>query len=84
MTDNVHSLTEKEKVELGLKGMLLLTAKIPNIPATPQESVDRVIDVHGELDQAEGNDNSKPGDNAVRLGTGTSQIQAGTEAKGSL
>lgn len=53
ITDNVDKLTEVQKVELGLKGLSLLISKLPNIPATPQESVDRIVDVKGELEQAE-------------------------------
>lgn len=72
--DNVDKLNEVQKVELGLKGLALIVSKLPQVPATPQESVDRVVDVHGELNKAELNDNPKPSNDAVRLGTGETEI----------
>lgn len=54
--DNYEKLTDVQKVELGLKGLSMLVAKLPSIPATPSESVQRVVDVHGELEKAESNE----------------------------
>lgn len=73
---NEHALDARQKVELGLRGMQMLIAKMPNLPATPKESLQNVVDVHGELEKAENNDNAKPGNNPIRMGTGETQIQA--------
>lgn len=73
--DNYQKLSDREKVELGLKGMALLISKIPILPATPDESVQRVIDVHGELEKAEANANTRPTDDAICVGTSETEIQ---------
>lgn len=82
--DNYKDLNAVQRVELGLKGLALLVSKLPSLPATPDASVQRVIDVRGELESAEKNENIKPGSDAVRMGTGETQIQAGTEAERGL
>ena len=74
IVENQEKLTPRDKVELGLKGMALLIQRLPNIPATPEESVQRVIDVHGSLEKAESNANTRPSDDGVRMGTSPPQI----------
>lgn len=72
--DNYYKLSPKDRVEIGLRGMGLLISRIPTLPATPEESVQRVIDVRGNLEQAEADANTRPADNTVRMGTSETQI----------
>jgi len=76
VVDNYEQMPARQKVELGLRGMAMLISKMPSLPATPQESLNRILDVNGELAKAEANDNPKPGSDSVRMGTGETQIQA--------
>ena len=75
VVENYESMPARQKVELGLRGMAMLISKMPTLPATPQESVNRILDVNGELEKAEANaSNPKPGSDPIRLGTGETQI----------
>lgn len=51
LMDATVSLTDREKMETAFRFISMLLPKIPNIPATPQESVQNVANALGELEQ---------------------------------
>ena len=76
ITENYRYLKPKERIELGYKGMALLLSKMPNLPATPQESLKNVLEAQNELEALEKNETVEPSSNPIRMGPSETEIQA--------